>query len=285
MKTNEDAGAQQVLGLCDWLASLSWAQLNTLHEDSKAIQSKAILDVVEQLLCVAQQLRGAQASRVELLLPYRNELAKQYQQQSYTSAIERLIPLAVEVRRWARRVSEYLLNEVSVDIKTHCESCPWNAELSLEIKHQLLDERSYLEKPTTPLVSTSAIPKKKTSGGGVRPKRGSGGLTNKQELMAAALREWHGYENESLSCINCTPISNEKLARCSGSSKGKLTKEFFDRWLGGNGNVEYKRLCSSGSKALALAIAKLSREGALAVATLAVEALADAKARRAGEDD
>jgi hypothetical protein len=51
-------------------------------------------------------------------------------------------------------VAEYLLGEVAIDIKTHCEKCPWNAELSLEIKQQLLDERSYIERPTTPLVST-----------------------------------------------------------------------------------------------------------------------------------
>ena len=160
----------------------------------------------------------------------------------------------------------------------------WLSGVVDSIRARLLLEESKLL-TTTPLVLTSAIPKKKTSGGVARPKRGSGELTNKQELFAAALRKWHGYENESLSCVNCTPITNEKLVLGSGSSKGKLTKEFFDRWLGDNGNVEYKRLCSRGSKALALAIAKLSREGALAVATLAVEALADANARRAGEDD
>jgi hypothetical protein len=147
------------------------------------------------------------------------------------------------------------------------------------------DGRSYLERPTTPLVLSGGNAKGEKKTIGVGRKRGSGELTNSQELMAAAVREWHGYENKSLSCTNCTPITQEELAQRCGFSKGKLTKQFFDDWFKQGGNGEYKRLCERGDPiALAVAIAKLSREGALALLELKTEAIADRKAKRPGSD-
>lgn len=117
-----------------------------------------------------------------------------------------------------------------------------------------------------------------------RRRRKADELTNAQEALATAIETHHQYEATTLSCGNCEPVSYSKLLELSGVRSKDTTKTFFDAWLS-DGNAEYQRLCKSGdAKALALAIAKLSKTGALAMARYSAELLADSKANRQDED-
>lgn len=266
----------------------------------KAI-AKTLRDGADDLLTQAGELRERQVEIMPRLELASNELAKlRGQAGGYEYAWATLEPLAYATRRWAVELADLWKTErLAIDSRTQKafdkkrESCSWSLAHSQAYRQRFNDELSQLLRDLSthpPLVLFDGkgplTPNKKQVGGGRKKRKSKGELTDAQELLAAALREWHGFDAESLSCTRCEAISYAILCERSGQKSKATAAAFFRGWLPEGGNEYYRQvLCQGDAKALAIAIAKLSRETLLQVLPVAAEALADAKAKCPGDDN
>lgn len=204
-----------------------------------------------------------------------------------------LIPLQElcwKVARWGRELLSLNRAQNAREVSDAIDIERWLPSACDAIGERLLLERLRIEKELkasperSPKTGKAKGEEKQGSGKRTRRKPGSKELTDAQELIAAALREWHGFEAESLSCTKIEAITYRNLGElCKGLSNDTIST-FFTEWLPG-GNSEYKRLCKRGdAKPLAIELAKLSREGLWQVSSRAIEALADKRSRRPGDD-